>query len=179
MGPENPKNLSEQACKAYAENNFQSAADLFAQCAAAFRDSGDELSAAEAANNLSVALLKGGDSQGALDAADGTDQIFQKANDTRRQAMALSNQAAALEGLKKDGEALALYEQANEILKASGDQELRRYILEAISAIQLRTGRQLEAMASMQAALDNKKTLSAKDHILKRLLNQVFSLLRR
>ena len=49
---------------------------------------------------------------------------------------------------------------------------MRSYVLQAISALQLRTGKQLQAMASMDAALDNKGgKLSLKERLLRKLLN--------
>jgi tetratricopeptide (TPR) repeat protein len=72
----------------------------------------DELNAAEMKNNESVALLQAGKAKEALQATDGTEEVFQKAGDIKRQGIAVSNRAAALEGLKKWKEALAEYDRA-------------------------------------------------------------------
>ncbi len=131
------------------------------------------------ANNCSVALLKAGDARGALQAVEGTDVIFSQANDSKRQAMALANKAAALESLKKYPEALQLYEQSSELLEQIGEKELRAFVLKSISAVQLRQGNQLEAIASMQASLANKPNPGVKDRFVKRLIQQVFKLMSR
>jgi tetratricopeptide (TPR) repeat protein len=171
--------LISQGKQAYQSEQYDLAASYFEQAASEYARLGDELNAAEMANNRSVALLMNGNPQAALQAVLGTDQVFSKAGDLRRQGMALANQAAALEGLKNDSQALDLYQQAQEILKQCGEVELRAQVLQSISALQLRTGKQVEAMASMKVALNNKPRLSLKDRFLKGLIDQVFSLLHR
>ena len=96
-----PQDLLKQAQLAYDAENFQSAAQLFLEAADGFRIDNDAVNAAECDNNRSVALLRAGDPSGALKAASGTEQVFAQANDRRRQAMALGNQAAALEEIER------------------------------------------------------------------------------
>jgi hypothetical protein len=81
--------------------------------------------------------------------------------------------------LKKYPDALELYEKSSDLLKQIGEGELRAYVLKCISAIQLRQGKQFEAIASMQASLDNKPSPGIKDRFMKRLIEQVFNLMRR
>src|SRR5512146_1996853 len=171
--------MSQQAKTAYQDEDYTQAAELFMKAENGYAAAGDPLTAAEMANNRSVALLKAGDLKAALQAVDGTDAVFAQANDVKRQAMAIANKAAVLEALKKYPEALTLNEQASELFKQIGENELRAYVLKSISSIQLRQGNQLEAIASMQASLDNKPNPGVKDRFLKRLINQVFKLLSR
>jgi tetratricopeptide (TPR) repeat protein len=171
--------LIENARQAYQAEEYELAASNFQAAVDACRAAGDELNAAEMANNCSVARLMGSDPQGALQAVEGTAEIFARAGDLRRQGMALANQAAALEALKKDPEALALYEQSSELLKQSGEKEMRSQVQKNISSLQLRTGKQVAALASMQVALDNQPRLTVKDRFLKRLIDQAFKLLHR
>jgi tetratricopeptide (TPR) repeat protein len=171
--------LIEQARTAYNDEDYPQAAELFKTVETRYKTTGDSLSAAEMANNRSVALLKANDPAAALKAVEGTDTVFEAAGDTRRQAMALANKAAALESLKKYPDALEIYEKSSELLKQIGDGELRAYVLKCISAIQLRQGKQFEAIATMQASLDNKPSPGIKDRFMKRLIEQVFNLMRR
>lgn len=171
--------LVEQAKTAYQDEDYSSAAELYKAAENEYSTAGDPLLAAEMANNRSVALLKAGDAKGALLAVEGTDAVFSRGNDEKRQAMALANQAAALESLKRYPEALERYEQSSELLKRIGENDLRAYVLKSISAVQLRQGKQLEAIASMQASLDNKPNPGVKDRFMKRLISQVFKLLSR
>ncbi|HVP20449.1 MAG TPA: hypothetical protein VMS73_01165 [Anaerolineaceae bacterium] len=171
--------LIEQARSAYNDEDYTQAAELFMSIETRYSAAGDALAAAEMANNRSVALLKANDPAAALNAVEGTDKVFEAAGDVRRQAMAIANKAAALESLKKYPDALQFYEQSSELLKQIGDGELRAYVLKCISAIQLRQGKQFEAIATMQASLDNKPSPGLKDRFMKRLIEQVFNLMRR
>jgi len=177
--PTSPQNLLKQAQLAYDAEDFQNAARLFSDAAEDFRSNNDALNAAECDNNRSVALLRAGDPAGALKAASGTEQIFADANDRRRQAMALGNQAAALEELKEYQKALELYQQSSEFLKELDDGELRSYVLKRISALQIRLGKRLESMATMDAALHSKTKLTFKESFMKFLFDVLFKLLNR
>lgn len=172
-----PLQLATEAKAAYQTEEYHLAAQKFAAAEAAYQQSGDALMAAEMANNRSVALLKGGSAEAAYQAAHGTADIFARAGDLRRQAIALSNQAAALEVLKKYDEALNLYRQAADLLKTAGDDEMRAYVLKNISLIQFRHQDRFAALASMRIALENQKHLSLRDRILKWLLGIVFRML--
>jgi tetratricopeptide (TPR) repeat protein len=171
--------LHKRAQESYRAGRFPEAAGLFEQLARHYSQEGDGLNAAEMANNRSVALLQSGDAQGALEAAEGTDQVFAQAGDARRQALALGNQAAALEGLQRLDEALGRYWQSADLLKQVGDVESRAVVLKNISTLQLRTGHQLEALASMDAALGGQKKLSAQERFLKKLLDVPMRMLKR
>ena len=101
--------LSEQAKQLYQSGDFPAAARTFAEASASFAAAGDALMAAEMKNNQSVALLRDKQARAALEAAQGTEIIFSKAGDARREGMALANQASALEGLKRFKEAIEFY----------------------------------------------------------------------
>ena len=174
-----PQDLQKQAQSAYDAEAFQQAAELFLGAANGFRSNNDAINAAECDNNRSVALLRAGDLDGALKAASGTEQVFAQANDRRRQAMALGNQAAALEEMKEYQKAMDLYQQSSDLLKEVGDGELRSYVLKRISALQMRMGKRLESMATMDAALYAKTKLSFKESFMKFLFNVLFKLLNR
>jgi tetratricopeptide (TPR) repeat protein len=162
----------------YSAGRFSQAASLFQSAAQLYVDQGDELNAAEMRNNCSVALLKDGDAAGALQAAQGTDVIFAAANDARRQALSLGNLAAAYEALGDIPQAMKLYHQSSDLLKDTGDRELRSFVLGSLSALQLKNGEQLQSLASMQAALDNKPKLSLKERLLKKLIQAPFRMLK-
>jgi tetratricopeptide (TPR) repeat protein len=163
--------LIRRAKETYQAGRYPEAAGLFEQAARQYSLGGDELNAAEMANNRSVALLQAGDAQGALDAVEGTDQVFAQAGDVRRQALAIGNQATALEVLKRLDDALERYRQSAALLKQIGDEENRAVVLKSISALQVRTGHQLEALASMDAALSVQKKLTLQERFLKKLLD--------
>jgi protein subunit release factor A len=84
-----------------------------------------------------------------------------------------------LEALNRLKEALERYKNASNLLKQSGDKEMRAMVLANISSLQLRTGDQLQALASMDAALDHKKKLSLKERLLQKLLKVPFDFMNR
>ena len=166
--------LVDQAKKLYEESEYEQAADLFEKIYRQYDETGDALNAAENRNNCSVALLKSDQAQKSLDTALGTDQVFAKAGDKTRQAMAFGNQAAAVEALGDLDRALELYQQASDLLKETGEKDLRSYVLKSISSLKMRKGQYMESMASMQAAIGDKKSPSLVEQILKKLLGLIF-----
>ncbi|MCE5206886.1 MAG: hypothetical protein LLG42_01085 [Chloroflexi bacterium] len=176
--PMSVSGLIQEAKKAYENKEYRQAAELFQNVAEQQIFLGDPLMEAEMKNNCSVAWLQAGEPQKSLDVVLGTDQVFAEANDPRRQAMALGNQAAALEALGSLSEAMDKYQTAADIFKDIHEEDLRAYVLKNLSALQLRTGDQLQAIASMHTALENKKKLGLKEKFLKKFLRIPFKMLR-
>jgi tetratricopeptide (TPR) repeat protein len=162
--------LISEAQAAYHRGDYLEAARLFEHASQQYTHSGDELAAAEMANNQSVALLQSGNAQAALAAVGDTASLFAARGDIRRQAMALGNQAAALDALNRLPEALAAYQQSADLLHQIGETDLRAYVMQSISKIQFRTGRQMEALATMQVGVEGIQHPTLKQRFLKRLL---------
>jgi tetratricopeptide (TPR) repeat protein len=171
--------MIEKAKSAYEAEDFDEAARWYDRAGSQYSLQDDTLNVAEMANNRSVCLLRGGNSQAALAASRGTEKVFAQAGDLRRQAMALGNQAAAFESMQKIDDAITLYLQSNDLLKQIDDHDLRMFVLQSLSGLQLKKRRYLQALATMQAALDIKQNLTLREKILKKLLQIVFSLLGR
>lgn len=171
--------MQAEAQQAYQAGDYLRAADVYRHAADAFSAQGDALSAAEMRNNQSVALLRSGDAQSALKVCEGTDLIFAQAFDLRRQAIALGNQAAALEGLGRWKIAIEKYERAAELLDKTGDKELKDITYQSLSALQLKHNRHIDALTSMQSSLASKDHLSVKENILRRLIRTAFQLIQR
>jgi tetratricopeptide (TPR) repeat protein len=173
----NPKQLSIEGQSAYKRGDYQAAARAFEAASQAYATLDDALNAAELANNASVAYLQSGEAQAALQILDGTAEVFRLADDVRRQAMAIGNQAAALEALGRLDEAIDAYQQSADLLKQAGEDQLRLNVMQILSALQLRTGRQLEALASMKVGLDGVEKLSVKQRLIQKLLNVPFQMM--
>lgn len=141
MDQPNTLTLAERGKVEYENGNYSAAADLFLQAAQAYATMQDELNAAEMKNNQSVALLKAGKAKDALRATEGTEQIFADAGDLRRQAIAVGNRAAALEGLKKWNEALAEYDRAASIFEQAGAGDMHSVVRKAAANLNLKRGR--------------------------------------
>jgi len=169
-----PEDLIQEAKKWYSRKDYSQAADLYRKAAQAYKSQNDEVNAAEQMNNCSVAYLQAGEPQSAFDAAEGTDTVFLNIHDPVREALAKGNQAAALEDLHRDAEALDLYRKSADLLKSTNEKELRSYVMKKISALQIRTGDKLDATVSMYGALQDKKNLTGKEKTLKKMLDTLY-----
>ncbi|NJC98933.1 MAG: hypothetical protein C3F07_09530 [Anaerolineales bacterium] len=136
-----PVALAEHGKQEYGNGKFAAAAELFQQAAEAYRAAQDDLNAAEMKNNQSVALLQAGKAKEALQATDGTEAVFQKAGDLKRQGVAVGNRAAALESMKKFDEALAEYERAASLLEEAGEGDMHSVVRKAAANLNLKRGR--------------------------------------
>ena len=132
--------LVEKGKKDYEQGNYLAAADLFSQAAQAYSAAQDELNAAEMKNNQSVSLLQGGRAKEALQATEGTEDIFQRAGDLKRQGIAVSNRAAALDGLKKWNEALQEYDRAASLFEQVGEGDMHSTVRKAAANLNLKRG---------------------------------------
>jgi tetratricopeptide (TPR) repeat protein len=132
--------FADQGKREYEKGNHRGAANFFRQAAEAFDSAHDPLNAAEMRNNQSVALLQAGRARDALQATEGTEAIFTNAGDLKRQGIAVSNRAAALEGLKLWKEALAEYERAASILEQAGEGDMHSMVRKASANIHLKLG---------------------------------------
>ena len=148
-----PITLADNGKTEYGKGNFSAAARFFSQAAQVYSSLGDMLNAAEMKNNESVALLQAGKAREALQATDGTEGIFQKAGDIKRQGVAVSNRAAALEGLKKWTEALAEYDRAASLLEQAGEGDMHSIVRKAAANINLKRGRIVDSQMDVYDSL--------------------------
>ncbi len=165
-----PQELSKQATTAYNDGEYAIAAGLFAQAAESHARLGNDLDAVEMQNNQSVALLQAGDAANALAVVRGTSALFKDAGDIRRAGFALGNEAAALQALERFDEALTLYHQSADLLEQAGEDQMRATVMHSISALQLKTGKYIDAVASMQNGLAGVEKPSIKQKLMKALL---------
>lgn len=165
-----PAELAERAKTHYKQEDYTQAAELFGLASNGFETAGEPINAAEMANNRSVALLRGGDAAAALEAVGDTDRVFAEYGDTRRQALALGNRAAALAGLDRREEAEKTYWESARLLGEIGERELRATVLQAISKLQLKDGRYGEALASMDSGLEGAQKLSFSRRLVRKLI---------
>jgi len=174
-----PKQLLNEGQVGYKRGDYLSAAHAYEAAADGFRTMGEELAAAEALNNASVAYLQAGDSESAYRMVEPTVAVFTAAGDLRRQGMASGNLGAALESLGRLEEAIDAYHISADLLKQAGDRDMRAHVLQSLSALQLRTGRQMEALTTMQFGLEGMDQPTLAQRALKRLLQMPTILLNR
>lgn len=162
--------LVDQGKQAFAAKKYDQATASFKDAATAYEAKNDALHAAEMKNNLSVALLQTGKPQAAYEAAIDTDKVFAKTGDVKRQAMAIGNQAAALEALKKYDQALEAYERSAEHFREVDESEMRSMVLQSAAAIKLRRGKFMDSAFSMIGSVDATKKPNLMQKIVRRLL---------
>lgn len=172
-----PKQLAEEGQADYKRGEYLAAARAFEAASQSLASSGDTLEAAEMLNNTSVAYLQARDPQAALKAVKGTSATFSEMGDMTRQGMALGNLGSALDAVGRLDDAADAYRQSADLLKQVGEQELRATVLQSLSSLQLRTGRQFEALATMKAGLDGIEHPKPKQRIIKSLLQVPFKFL--
>lgn len=169
--------LADQGKQAYRAGRYLEAGQIYHAAAEACRGAGKSLEAAENQNNSGVAYLQAGEAAAALAEIQDTPAAFAALGDVRRQAMALGNLGAALEACGRKDEAGECYRQSAEALYQVGEEQLALHAVQSLSALQLRTGKQLQALATMQAGVEKVKRPSPKHRLLKTLLQIPFDYL--
>lgn len=171
--------LTKEAQLAYQAKDFLAAAQSFQAAAQCYSQSEEQLLEAEMLNNASVAYLQAEQPEFALQVALGTDEVFAAAGDKHRQAIALGNLGAAYEALGRLNDAADAYQDSANLLAEIDDQELRLTVMRSLSAIQLRQGKQMEALATMGAGLEQLETPGFKQKLIRKILRLPFSFLGR
>jgi len=126
--------------------------------------------AAEMKNNQSVALLRAGQPQAALEAVEGTEKIFADSEDFRRQGMALANQAAALQTLKRVKESMEYFTNAGIALDKAGEGDLRADVMQQLSMFYLTRFKLYDAVITLQSGLAGVKNPNTKQRLMKKIL---------
>lgn len=164
--------LVDEGKAAYKRGEYLASARAYQAAAQGYEATGDALTAAEMLNNCSVAYLRMGDGEGALQAVEGTPEVFASAQDIRRQGIAMGNLGAALDAVKRLDEAADAYQRSADLLGQVGEEDLRAHVLKSLSVLQLRMGVQMEAVTTMQASLEAGGKSGASGNIFSRLFKR-------
>jgi tetratricopeptide (TPR) repeat protein len=162
-----PAQLADEGKRAFEARKFDEAAAIFKQAAEGFTSGRNGLMAAEMKNNMSVALLQAGRPRQALEATAGTDLVFAGANDLKRQAISLANQAAALEALNRPDDAIEKYENSARLFRDVNEGDMRALVMKSAAAVKLRRGQVTDSAFKMMGALEAKDKPSIFERILK------------
>ncbi len=173
-----PADISQQALGAYRKGELDRAIQLLQRARREFAEQDRQMEAAEAANNLSVALLLTKQPQAALEAVEGTPELFDGLGEEERAAKAYGNLAAALEAVGDLSAAEGAYREAAERFDRLGDRESRTHTLKALSQLQLRDRRPYEAAATFQAGLEGDRPSGIRARLARTVLKLTSRLLR-
>ncbi len=165
------ENLKQEGLQNFEKKQYKEAVKCFQACVDALELNGQTPESAEMRNNLGVALVRAKEYQKAIEALHGTDQIFANSGDVQKQGMAFANIASAYEGLKNYDEALQTYEKAKECFKACGEQKMLSIVLKYISDLQMKSGKQYQALASLQSSYEENPQSDIKNNFFKRTLD--------
>ena len=168
-----------QALKHYQQGELEKAISKFRRARDGFSQAGNPLEAAEAANNLCVALLQAERAEEALEAVRSTPALFRAHQKPHRAAQATGNLAAALEGCGDLDAAEEAYRTAAGLFADAGDADSRSQTLKALSELQLKRGKMTDSLLSMQAGIEAEKPKSWGRRLLRRILNAPLDLLKR
>ncbi len=139
--------------KLFAAGRYAQAAQAFAQAEAWYSSHQEKVLAAEMKANRGVALLQQGQAEAAYELLQELPAFFEAQGDLRRAGMAWGNLAAALEALSRWEEAQEAYRRAWRLLEQAGEGESVAYVAQALSRLQLRRFRPLEAVVTMEQGL--------------------------
>ncbi len=159
-----------ESLEAFRAGRFEEAAAGYEAARRAYEAAGEPIKQAEMANNLSVAWLQAGRPQAALAAVQGTPDTLAALGDEPRAAQAYGNLAAAFEACGDLAQAEPAYREAADRFERLGDAENRTLTLKALSQLQMRRGRPMEALGSMQVGLGGASRLSIRQRFLRWLL---------
>jgi len=174
-----PAEMEKQAVQAYKRKDFPTALEAYSKARAAYQALDNTFKAAEMANNLCVIHLQLKQPELALQAVQGTPQIFQQHNDQKHEAFAHGNLGAALQACGRLDEAEEAYKRAIQMFIELGEDDALEQTSQSLSEMLLKQGRSMEAMFSMKTGLENKKKRSLKDRILGKLFDSPGNLLKR
>jgi len=162
--------LVSQARDQYQQGDFHSAAAIYGRVGDVYASQGDVLMAAEMKNDQCVSLLRGGFLQEALDAVNGTEDVFAAVQDFRRMGVAAANRGSVLEALKRTPDAVDAYTVSAEYLQKAGEDQMRLQVMQLLSAIHLKRGKLLNAVMALQSGLSGVRNPTNKQKLMKKLL---------
>lgn len=171
-----PQSLAQEGLSLYQKQRYSESAESFHAARSSFEIAGDWSRAAEMANNCSVAFLQAGEAGDAYNELEGIEEFYTEIGDMKRRGITVGNQAAALEALDRFEDALSAYQRCADLLEISGDDQLRATVLQSLSALQLRTGRKIQALVSMQQGIEGLKKPSLAQKMVKNLLQYPFQM---
>jgi len=172
-----PQSLAQEGMSLYQKQRYLDSAVSFHAARSGLEIAGDWSKAAEMANNCSVAFLQAGQAGDALDELQGIEEFYSEVGDIKRQGITVGNQAAALEAQGRFEDALSAYQRCANLLEISGDDQLRATVMQSLSALQLRTGRKIQALVSMQQGIEGLKKPSLTQKMVKNLLQYPFHMM--
>jgi tetratricopeptide (TPR) repeat protein len=167
---------TKQAMDLYRQGQADEAIEAFTALQDIYQSNGDQVKADEMANNSAVALLELNQAEEAIELVKDTPERFLNANQPVLAAQAYGNMGAALAAADRVEDAEQAYRLSLKLFQDHGHDEGMAFVGQALSQLQLKQGRALEALASMEASLEGQKKPGLRQRILRKLLKLPFRL---
>lgn len=167
---------SKQAMDLYRQGQAAQAVEIFLELEEIYRAQGNDLKGDEMANNLAVALLELDQAERAIALVEATPQRFLAAGEPILAAQAYGNLGAAMAAADRVEEAEQAYRQSLQLFQEQGHDEGMTFAGQALSQLQLKQGRPLEALASVEASLEGQKKPGLRQRLMRTLLKLPFRL---
>jgi tetratricopeptide (TPR) repeat protein len=167
---------TKQAMELFRNGQVNEAIEAFSDLHLAYQSQGDPVKADEMANNLGVAHLDINQFDEAIKLVVDTPERFLRAGQPILAAQAFGNLGAAFAAADRIEEAEDAYRQSFKLFQDQGHDEGMTFVGQALSQLQLKQGRALEALASMEASLEGQKKPGLRQRILRKLLKLPFRL---
>ncbi len=168
--PNNNSQLVKEAKDLYQAGKYQQAADSFSRAASVYIELEETSLAAEMKNNQCVALLQANQPQSALEVVKGTSEVFDRAGNRLKMAMALANEATAMKELGTIDLAIGKFTEALKIFNEIGETDLLVQTSQSLSSLKLKSRNIPGALFSMQEGLEAVNKLNLRQKILLHLL---------
>jgi tetratricopeptide (TPR) repeat protein len=173
-----PTELKDAGLALFRQDKYVEAIAKFTEAAQRYEAQSDLAAAAEMRNNIGVMHIAEKNFEAALEAVVGTPDVFHAIGDKLREAQAISNIANILENLSRFDEAAKLYEQAIAMFTELNERENRAACWKALSNVQVKLDKKMQALASMQAGLNLSPNLSARERTLKGLIERAMGMIK-
>lgn len=147
------KAVHAQALDLYRAGSVRESLSSFEQARAEFLAQGNQVQAAEVANDLGVVYYTQGRRDDARKIFDEAIAVFEQAGEIKGQARAIGNLAQVMNRAGEKNGAEKNYTRAAELFHLAGERTFESDTYRALSQMQLQRGRWLEALAAYDSAL--------------------------
>jgi tetratricopeptide (TPR) repeat protein len=163
------EDMKEQGIALYNQHDYEAAARSFQQAKDAYSADGQHDMVAEMKVNIGLVHRELGEAQQALELMQEALRTFEESGDKFRTAHVLGNLGGVYQALGDKEQAEMSYRQAANIFKELGDDELYSETMMALGTMQVRDFKFFQGAATYTVALENRKSLTGTQRIIKGL----------
>lgn len=152
--------LKEEGLALFRQGKRDEATAKFEEAAASYLATGDDAGRGEMLNNIAVIYRMEHKPQAALEMFAEAEKVFRKSGDLNRLGMVMGNLGDLYAFQDEPEEAARYYSDGAELLAQTGDRQKQAQLLRALSLLNLRRRRFVEAMGLMEQSLQVRPQLN-------------------